>query len=75
MDDLLTRSDLDQCECNVCQRPLPIKLSPACHPDDGVYVHYHKGVLVLKCKCCEAFVCSILVAVESVESVFSVINN
>lgn len=50
-----TATMLDRAPCDKCRRPgtvAPQKLSPRCHPDAGVVVHYFRSVLALQCLEC-----------------------
>jgi hypothetical protein len=62
---VLTRQDLDKLHCAVpgCQcTGKPLVFMGECHPHGGQLVAYHDGVLEVRCRECDTFVASVLVA-------------
>lgn len=60
----LTREELDRMRCQNpgCNCGGELFLHPRCHPQDGVEVMYHKGLMHIRCNTCKSAIQSFEIA-------------
>lgn len=61
--------DLDALECSNpnCTNEHPLFLHATCHPNAGLAVSYHGGVMTMRCATCSDMLCTVRVATAEVQ--------